>query len=244
MSPMSPQSTVQSPQLGTQRVFFLVNGIMNFPGCSDNWNGKGVTNIMCPPQSADKAEKIEYFCSIIGRAFGQKGRANKLFKTMLFYRDASYERIAVGHSNGADVILTMMRDYRDWPDIHHLHLVCGAANANFEKNGLNHWLAEGRVKRVTVYVAGKDLALRLAHTWLGRLLHYGVLGLEGPTNVHNEFLTNGRVSTVWEDPWTEYGHSGCWEGRHFERTMALFTGEHRTPNPEHPTSKVQASARR
>jgi len=207
------------------RVFFLINGIMNFPGCSDNWNGKGVTAIMCPPQSTDKAEKIEYFCGPIDRVFGQKERADKLFKTMLFYRDPSYSRIVVGHSNGADVILTMMRDYRDWPDIDHLHLVCGATNANFDKNGLNRWLAEGRVKRVTVYVAGKDLALRAAHSLLGKLLGYGVLGLAGPTNVHNEFLNDGRVTTVWEDPWTDYGHSGCWEGRHFESTMKSFIDE-------------------
>lgn len=214
------------------RVWFLVNGILNFPGSSKNWNGRGVTHLMAPAESTDKAEKIEYFAGPIDRVFGQKERAGKLYQTMSYYdvpgSTGDYERIGVGHSNGADVFITMMRDFPNWPSIDHLHLVCGATNASFEKNGLNHWLDIGRVKFVTVYVAGRDMALRLAHTLPGKLLGYGTLGLKGPKRVWPKFIEDGRVKTVWADPWTQYGHSECWHPDNFEGTMQQFSGTPRT----------------
>jgi hypothetical protein len=198
--------------------FHLVNGILNFPGCSKNWNGKGVTWLHTDEAArplAARAEKIEYFCGPIDRAFGQKERAHKLFLTLNRYHD--WENTVAGHSNGADVILTMLRDYHGWPPITHLHLICAATNADFEKNGLNRWLRAGRIERVSVYVAGKDLALRLAHSFTGKLLGYGTLGLHGPTNVAED--VRERVNCVWSGPWLNYGHSGCWEAGNLPRTM-------------------------
>jgi len=169
-----------------------------------------------------KAEKVEYFCGPIDRAFGQKKRANKLYRTLCYYDQLEWQNIIVGHSNGAAVALAMMRDYRDWPDIAHLHLVCGACEADFEKNGLNEWIRDGRVKYVTVYVAGKDLALRLAHSALARVLGYGVMGLHGPLNI--AAYAADRVSIIRESPWNHYGHSGCWADRDFETTMETICG--------------------
>lgn len=206
-----------------RQAFHLVNGILNFPGCSQNWNGRGVTWLHTEPEALPleaRAEKIEYFCGPIDRAFGQKDRAHKLFLTLDRYH--GWANTAVGHSNGADVILTMMRDYRGWPTIHRLILICGATNADFEQNGLNAWLRDERVQEVFVCVAGKDLALRLAHGALGKLLGYGTLGLHGPQNVAED--VKGRVTTVWSGPWQHYGHSGCWEPRNFSRTMRLISG--------------------
>lgn len=162
-----------------------------------------------------RAEKIEYLCGPLDRALGQKDRAHKLFFTLDRYR--GWANTVAGHSNGADVILTMMRDYRDWPTIHRLHLLCGATDADFEKNGLNAWLRAGRIHEVCVYVAGKDLALRLAHTIPGKMLGYGTLGLHGPQNVAED--VRGRVNCIWSGPWRHYGHSSCWEPRNFSRTM-------------------------
>jgi len=196
-----------------RQAFHLVNGILNFPGCSNNWNGRGVTWLHVSTEA--KAEKVEYFCGPIDRAFGQKERALKLNRTLNFYR--GWENHIVGHSNGAAVALAMMRDYRKWPDIEHLHLVCGACEADFEKNGLNVWMREGRIGYVTVYVGGKDLALRLAHSWAARLLGYGVMGLHGPLNVAPD--VEARVGIVTESPWADYGHSTCWDDWNFDTTM-------------------------
>jgi pimeloyl-ACP methyl ester carboxylesterase len=202
-----------------RQAFHLVNGINTFPGCSTNWNGRGVTWLHVNTEA--KAEKIEYFCGPIGRAFGQKDRALKLNLTLNFYRD--WENHVVGHSNGAAVALAMMRDYRKWPDLEHLHLVCGACEADFEKNGLNHWMREGRVRRVTIYIGGKDWALRLAHSLPARILGYGVMGLHGPLNVADDVAE--RVGIVRESPWNHFGHSTCWSARCFNTTMETLSGE-------------------
>jgi len=206
-----------------RQAFHLVNGILNFPGCSKNWNGRGVTWLHTDETALPleaRAEKVEYLCGPVDRVLGQKERAHKLFLTLDRYH--GWANTLAGHSNGADVILTMMRDYHGWPTIQRLHLICGATNADFEKNGLNAWLRAERVHEVFVYVAGKDLALRLAHTLLGKLLGYGTLGLHGPRNVATD--VDARVQTIWAGPWINYGHSDCWAPRNFARTMRQLAG--------------------
>lgn len=196
-----------------RQVFHLINGINTFPGCSTNWNGRGVTWLHT--QTEARAEKIEYFCGPIDRAFGQKERAYKLAHTMSFYHD--WDNVVVGHSNGAAVALAMMRDYEGWPTISHLHLVCGACEADFNLNGLNDWLRAERIGYVTVYIGGKDMALRLAHSAFARILGYGVLGLHGPLNKAPDIAD--RVGIIRETPWDQYGHSTCWADKEFDLTM-------------------------
>ena len=58
-----------------QRVTIYVNGILTFPGSSNNWNGRAVTWTHLNRDA--RAEKVEYFCGPIDRAFGQKERAQK-----------------------------------------------------------------------------------------------------------------------------------------------------------------------
>lgn len=200
-----------------ERIQIYIPGIDTWPGCSKNWSGRAVTYTHC--NSEYKAEKVEYFCGPIGRAFGQKGRAAKLYKTLSFYYRYRV-RVLVGHSNGTDVILTMMRDFPAFPRVDALHLVCGATDADFVTNGLNRLLANNRVGQVFVYVAGQDMALRVAHTWLGKVLGYGVLGLHGPLNIGAGL--ESRVATINTSPWDSYGHSGCWGDSQFRNTMTNF----------------------
>lgn len=212
------------------RAFIFVNGINTFPGCSKNWNGRAVTFVHSRfPNELWKAEKVEYFCGVIGRAFGQRNRAKKLFRTLSFYRDFD-ERIVVAHSNGCDVVLDMMQQHHGWPHVTHLHLLCGATNADFQENGLNSLLLVGRVKRVSVYVAGRDMMVRLAHTWPGQLLGFdgtvglhhkdATLGLSGPVRVLPEL--EDRVRLVNGGVWATYGHSDCWDDTNFPGTMGNF----------------------
>ena len=123
----------------------------------------------------------------------------------------------MGHSNGADVIVDMLRHFPQCPRIRHLHLVCGATEGDFRKNGLNCAMMLGRVGDVTVYCAGQDRTLRLAHTLPGRLLGYGTMGLTGPLN-----LLPGIAARVRTGIWPGYGHSDCWADLNFDSTMAAF----------------------
>lgn len=213
-----------------KRAFFLVNGINTFPGSSKNWNGRGVTYIHAKYESEPwKAEKIEYFCGPIGRAFGQRNRADKLYRTLSFYRRYD-DRVIIAHSNGCDVAVSMLQQHIDWPNISHLHLVCGATNANFNENGLNKWLMLGRIQHVHIYCARFDHLLRLAHSWAGQLLGYdgqvglhhrdATLGLHGPTAVDKS--VRNRVHVIKDGRWLTYGHSDCWHDDNFDGTMANF----------------------
>lgn len=201
-----------------------VNGILNFPGSSKNWTGRAAT--FTQVTTDHWAEKCEYWCGPISRALGQRDRADKLRRTLSFYN--GWDIHLVGHSNGADVILTALRDWPS-PPIAKMHLVCGATESDFNKNGLNQWIGTGRVKEVVVYVAGQDKALKLAHSWPAKLLGYGVLGLHGPVNVLSSIST--RVTTV---TWPSYGHSDCWHDANFERTMDYFL-------PKPPTDASQSA---
>lgn len=205
------------------KAFLLINGIDTFPGCSKNWNGRGVTwvhtNKLARPLLA-RAEKIEYWCSPVGRAFGQRDRCEKLYRTLQFY--AGWDVTVVGHSNGAAVALEMMRDFPGFARIAHLALVCGACESNFHKSGLNDWLEQGSVGRVTVCVAGRDVPLRLAHSLPARLLGYGVMGLGH--DLHVRPSVRDRVTVVRGGRWAEYGHSTCWEDQNLDDTMGMLAG--------------------
>lgn len=193
-------------------IYIYVNGIMNFPGGSKNWNGRAVTWTHINTEA--KAEKIEYFCGPVGRAFGQKERAEKLAATLSFYK--GWKIILIGHSNGTDVILKALAQL-EWPRVEALHLVSAACEADFYKNGLNEAMMKGLVGRVYVYLGGKDMALKAAHSIFGRLLGYGTLGLTGPKNVSAMVKAAVTVTT-----WGEYGHSDCFDDKNFDGTMRVI----------------------
>lgn len=194
-------------------VIIFVNGILTFPGDTRDWNYRAV--VWAHLKTELHAQAVEYFCGPIGRAFGQRKRAAKIVELLQAYAD--WDIILVGHSNGCAVILKALASTLVYPHIKAIHLVSGACEADFVRNGLNEAIEDGRVGFVGVYCGGKDLALRLASRWLGRALGYGVLGLHGPRNVS----PNARDS-VGELTWPSFGHSDCWLPEHFDRTMKHF----------------------
>jgi hypothetical protein len=188
-----------------KRVVIYVNGILTIPGNGRNWTGRAVTYTHLHADDL-YAEKLEYFVGVLGRSLGQAGRAAKL-ATMLRYYEG-WEITLVGHSNGCDVILDALRSM-GWPEIHALHLISGACDPDFDKNGLN---ASGRrIGRICVYIAGADWALSLASTWAGKLLGYGDLGRRGPVNAR-------RLVEVVREP---FGHSDWFADERLDETMAF-----------------------
>jgi hypothetical protein len=187
-------------------VYIWVNGILTFPGDSNNWNGKAATwiNIHTP----HKSEKIEYFVGPISRAFGQKKRSEKLARTMSFYKD--WDIVLGGHSNGCDVILDALNAMKP-TNIKSLHLIAAACEADFERNGLNSL----NINDVHVYIGGKDRALQLAASWVGHILGYGILGKIGPQNAKM------KVETILK---SDFEHNDWFSKENFEYTMEKITG--------------------
>ena len=159
------------------QVFLFVNGILTRPGVSANWTARAVT--WTQVNTPHKAEKIEYFTTVLQRPLKNRSRAERLAHTLDFYLKAGYEVTIAAHSNGADVALDALKS-RAWPKIKALHLISAANEADFNKNGLNQSL--DRIADLHVWIAEKDWALALAATPFGKLLGYGTLGRRGPVN--------------------------------------------------------------
>lgn len=196
------------------RLQIYVNGILNLPGASLNWTGRAVT--WTHSRQICMAEKVEYFCGPIGRAFGQRDRSEKFARTLSFY-GSEWQKFVCAHSNGADVVLRGLASHQ-WPRIECLHLVSAACEAHFDRNGLNEALLTNRIGHVVIYVAAQDRALRLAKLWPGRWLGYGTLGLHGPLKVNP--MVKNQVTTF---RMPSFGHSTWFDDLVFEETMQHLT---------------------
>jgi len=176
------------------QVFLFVNGILTRPGASENWTARAVTwtHIHTP----FKAEKVEYFTSVLARPLHNRHRSEKLAHTLDFYLRNGFEVTIAAHSNGADVALDALQS-RAWPKIKALHLISAANEADFDKNGLNKSL--DRIADLHVWIAEKDWALALASTLPGKLLGYGTLGRRGPVNARRP--VNVRRASFGHGDW-------------------------------------------
>lgn len=200
-------------------IWIAVNGIRTIPGDEKDWNLRfGVWIDQNAPDDT-RCHAVQYFCTAIGRALGQRKRCLKVMNLLGVYQGWNIN--IVSHSNGCAVALEGLA-LAGWPRVNEIHLISGACEKDFNKNGLNTALINGRVGKVVVYVSGKDKALKFAAQPLAKLLGYGVLGLKGPTNV-NPVLGPGRVSVINDGPWLNYGHSGCWEESQFNDTCEMIT---------------------
>ena len=198
-------------------IYLFVNGIATWPGNFTNWNKRAVT--FTHTRTPHKAEAFEYFCTPLTRPFREDERAKHFARAVREYSRRGWRIICVGHSNGCDVILDGLKR-ADWPHVEAVHLVCGACEADFSKNGLNYALHFGHIQTVYVYNAQKDWALPLAHTLPGKILGYGTLGLDGALHIADG--VKDQVGQLW---WKNYGHSTCWLPDYFNATMKHFFNE-------------------
>lgn len=205
-------------------VYLFVNGIATWPGNYTNWNKRAVT--FTHTHTEHRAEAFEYFCTPLTRPFREDQRAKHFARSLATYSALHWNIVCVGHSNGAAVILDGLRAAR-FPRVQAVHLVCGACEADFWRNGINFGLRADRIGKVFVYCAAQDWALKLAHSLPAKLLGYGTLGLHGALNVSEG--VKDRVEEMW---WSDYGHSTCWLPAHFENTMKNFQAEPRPAGTE------------
>lgn len=190
-----------------QKIFLFVNGILTFPGGSENWTGRAVTATHLFTQH--KAEKVEYFTSALTRSIMQSRRADKLVRVLQFY--VGWDKVIVAHSNGADVVMDALRKHAT--AIRHLHLVSPAITSDCAKNGLADLLKTRAIQTLTIYMAKKDKPLRMAKLWPAKWLGYGALGIEFPKGLTDNFIIHQEES---------FGHSTWWDDEHFQSTMELI----------------------
>ena len=201
-------------------VYIYVNGINSWPGTADGWTDRAVT--WTHTRTEHCAEKFEYWSGPFTRRMRQQWRAEKLAKMMSFYRARNIIIRLVGHSNGCDVIIRAMKlvGYK----VDELHLIAPACSENMTENRLPYYLASGKVRQLTLYMAGNDRALRLAYLTeplLGLFgMGYGWLGYVSPDQLEATFGTAARI--VYEP---HYGHSSWFDEHLFDRTMRIITGK-------------------
>ncbi len=164
-----------------KRIYIFINGVRVKPGNTRNWNSRAVT--WTHNFTDARAEEVEYYSLAILRPFHQGSRAARLIDKLRSYDTAVWDIILVGHSNGCDVILDAMQKLEWKVAVKEIHFISAACTADFSGTGLNDALFASIVGEVFIYIAKRDIALLMAHTFLGRILGYGTLGITGPVNM-------------------------------------------------------------
>lgn len=192
-----------------------INGILAFPGRSDGWTDRAVTQGHL--HLGMREEKFEHFSGVVTRPFWQEKRAIGLANLANQYLRSGWRVFLRAHSNGCDVVCRSLQ-HIETGSIAGVHLVAAACEADFRKNGLNHALLYGRVQKAVLECSPDDRAL-----WLARATHpalnmvgngYGSLGFSGPLNVLDEI--EHRVHTNWHPG---FDHGDCLVPNQLLRTM-------------------------
>jgi len=197
------------------RFYLFINGILTSPEDRHSWTDRAVT--WTESHYGYLSDRYEYFSDALTRRLFQEARVRDCAARLRQY--ANIDRIVVGHSNGADIACRLLcLEKEPSLELAALHLLAPAAEADFEKNGLNHALLTGRLGHVHLYCSRNDAALRLAQftqlfSFLG--LGYGSLGRTGPQNVDPRIAD--RVTVTWRD---DFGHSTWFAPAEFAKTMA------------------------
>lgn len=209
-------------------IYLFERGILGWQSLFGDW--KNWPNQACAwinQNTPHKSQTLTYFIGPILAGLTRRWRARNFAKLIQQYRGSDWKKIIIAHSEGTATVLLALK-LAGWPAIEELHLVCGAADADFNANGLNMALASGKIGRVHVYVAGQDAAMRLEDTYAGSLC-FGLqtggqpLGLKGPENASPTAWARTRVHH-----WHAYGHSTCWRPRKFNETMEQLTASSRS----------------
>ena len=204
-----------------QKVYILIPGIWSNPGDNFAWLDQAEDYIERNfPNS--RARQYEYFSPAIFRRIGQQKRAREVASISAKYLDDGYDVALVGHSNGSDIICRALSLLNPCAGISEVHLIAGACEEDFRRNGLNVALASERVRRVFVYSSHSDTALSKYASksrWFRFLgLGYGLLGLVGPKHALSEF--GERITNYRED---HLGHCDWLGGEDFVQTMRRVT---------------------
>lgn len=202
-------------------IVFLIRGIAGHPSDQQEWEYRAADHVILKPHIPARA--ISYSTSFLTVWRRRQWRARRFSKVLRKYTTQDWRVHIIAHSEGTVVALDSMK-LAGWPRVESVQLVCGACDSDFERNGLNGAIRTEKIGKVFCYTAGRDWAMRWENLVLGRVL-FGIperswpLGLVGPRNVSSMPLLQEKVVEVADSPWDGYGHSTCWTGDKFDRTM-------------------------
>ena len=114
------------------------------------------------------AATLLYFTTPWFAGLTRHRRALSLSKLIRAYSVKDWRIVIVAHSEGTATALLALR-LAGWPKVHALHLLSGACDANFERNGLNFAMHCEKVEKVFCYGEEKDSAMKLENSWIGKL---------------------------------------------------------------------------
>lgn len=218
------------------RLFYFINGLLADPAehvrawheRAERWvesKGKGVAGhhgySMLPGEHWKLPEVVEGLHAVL-KEREEWDRSDESFK----YRELHL----VGHSMGARVLCELLLKH---PDIScaHLHLIAGACDARFDRNGLNQILdrsAREQIGQITCYISDSDRALKLA--WYTRwlpFLGYGSMGLKRYRDMGKELASrkmNAAAAMITEVvDCSPLEHSEYFEEPHFDYLMQSIT---------------------
>lgn len=192
-------------------VFIFVNGILTSPGNSRAWTDRAVQWMNNRASEGTVSDKFEYYSPALLRRLFQRAHAMDLAETIAEYPNSRLH--LVGHSNGCDLIAMAVR--MTSAPIESIHLISGAVDRDFARNGLGERLERGQVKRVFCLCSHGDKVL----TYLARASRIATLGLFGYGDLGCRGAANPvprNVRHVWRD---SLGHSDWFSPAHFDRTM-------------------------
>ncbi len=211
------------PDQSLPKFYLFINGILTMPEAKSDWNARAVT--WAESRYDQLADRYEYLSDAIFRRIFQADRVKNCADILDAYVP-EHELIVVGHSNGADIAVRLIETTN--LKFAEVHLLAAAAEADFEKNGLNAALLSGRIGRLFLYGSHNDEALELA-LWSEKLaflgIGYGALGRTGPKNL--DPVAARYVTQVWCDA---FGHGSWFTPANFADTMAAIV------DPAHPVA--------
>lgn len=179
-------------------IIIVVRGILSggndgasFPGRACSW-----VNL----NTHFKSYSFEYWAYALTHRWHQQRRAERLADGIRQYWAAGWRIVVIAHSNGGSIFMGALRLLCGGEHIEAVHMLAPACPADFESNGFNEALGDGRVGRIHVKTGGQDWALWAAD-WSAWLV----------SAVASAF---GSVAVWWVDDWTDVAISavvvGCW----------------------------------
>ena len=203
-------------------IWFIVRGIAGHPSDLLEWEYAIRDDII--RQTQLHAIAISYATNFLTVWDRRAWRGRRFGDILAKYAADGWRINIISHSEGAVVATDAMRSAR-FPRVETLHLVCGACDANFERNGLNEALRINRLGVAHVWIAGRDFAMLWERLFFGKLL-FGLsdraepLGYDGPRAADRRVAA--RILVHRTAPWDRYGHSECWDAGNRERTLQSF----------------------
>lgn len=188
--------------------FLVVNGILTKSSDINGWTD------LAEDYYQDRdiiASKYDYFSTATTNWIYQNKRVREV---VTLVKRSLRPVIYVGHSNAGDIFSGVVLNSRcKFPAV---HLFAPATNCDFNKNGFNAALKNGRIGKLYIYGSNNDPALKLASSLVGRALGFGALGRLGPKNVDPDI--KDRVILDWRD---HFGHSDWLSKKYLKDSLAL-----------------------